>query len=296
MAIGKFSFVAGMVMAATAVSAYAAADSEQFLSKRCMTVHPSFGERQQLNDSLNKFLMNRMLRGQANARVPGSVTVPVYFHVINNGSGVSNGDIPQSQIDNQIAVLNAAYAATPFHYELAGVTRTTNSSWYKMSPGSPAESDAKNALHTGGADALNLYTANPGGGLLGWATFPWSYKASPTMDGVVILYSSLPGGSAVPYDEGDTATHEIGHWQGLYHTFQGGCSATNDEVSDTPAEAEPYYGCPGSRAPNTCKGPRYPGSDPVENFMDYTDDACMFQFTAEQVTRADQMNLQYRTP
>src|SRR6185436_9452828 len=78
-------------------------------------------------------------------RAPGSVTVQVWFHVINKGSGISNGDIPQSQIDAQIQVLNNAYSGatggtnTPFRFVLAGVTRTTNASWFTMSPGSAAE-------------------------------------------------------------------------------------------------------------------------------------------------------------
>ena len=271
--------------------ASAQAATDDILSHRCMTVAPEASERARIDDRLMSFLRDRHTRGLATVRSPGSVTVPVWFHVINQGSGAANGDVPQSQIDDQITVLNAAYASTPFRFALAGVDRTTNAAWFAMTPGSTAESQAKKALRQGGAETLNLYSANPSGGLLGWATFPSDYSRAPTQDGVVVLYSSVPGGGAAPYDEGDTGTHEIGHWLGLYHTFQGGCSASGDQVSDTTSERSAAYGCPTGR--DSCR--RKAGLDPITNFMDYTDDACMNQFTSGQVARMDQMHLQYRS-
>jgi hypothetical protein len=216
-------------------------------------------------------------------------TINVYFHVINNGTGISNGDVPDSMISSQIAVLNAAYGTWGWNFALAATDRTTNATWFNGCYGS-SETPMKTALHRGSAADLNIYTCNPSSGILGYATFPSNYQRAPSLDGVVLLYSSLPGGSAAPYNLGDTATHEIGHWMGLYHTFQGGCNGKGDYVDDTPAEKSAAFGCPTGR--DSCQ--RKAGLDPIENFMDYTDDACMYLFSAGQDARMDAQFTTYR--
>lgn len=222
--------------------------------------------------------------------------IDVYVHVVNRGAGIANGDVPDSQIQAQLNVLNNSFAPWGWSFNLISTDRTTNATWYTGCYGS-SESAMKNALRKGTAKDLNIYTCSPSGGILGYATFPSSYTSSPKLDGVVIAFNTVPGGTAAPYNEGDTGTHEVGHWMGLYHTFQGGCarSATSggDFVADTPAERSPAYGNPVGR--DSCTGKNFPGLDPIENFMDYTDDNVMFQFTTNQDNRMDSQYTTYRS-
>ena len=230
--------------------------------------------------------------GGGGALPPGSVDIAVYVHVITTTTG--QGSVSTAMINNQIAVLNQSYSGatggidSPFRFHLVSADTTANNTWFNAGPGSTAEAAMKNALRQGSADDLNIYTNN-GAGLLGWATFPSDYTRSPRNDGVVIYYQSLPGTAFVPYNLGDTATHEVGHWLGLFHTFQGGCSKTNDGVDDTPAERTEAFECPAGR--DTCNAA---GLDPIENFMDYTDDDCMFKFTDGQSERMGTMWTRYR--
>lgn len=220
------------------------------------------------------------------ARPPGggsAPTVNVYFHVLRKDQTIEGGNIPDSWITAQMNVLNNSF--TNFQFNLVSVDRTTNSTWFNGG----GEKAMKSALRQGTCSDLNVYTLKPRNGLLGWAYFPSDCAKFQVWDGVVIHFDTLPGGSFDPYNEGDTLTHEAGHWVGLYHTFQGGCNEPGDQIADTPAEASAAFGCPSGR--DTCAAP---GLDPITNFMDYTDDACMFEFSSGQNAFSSDLSCQYR--
>jgi len=227
----------------------------------------------------------------------GKTCIGVVFHVVSDGRG--NGDVPDASIDAQMQVINAGFSGSgmPYEFDLIKTTRTADRKWYTGCYGR-SEEPMKSSLRQGGPDTLNVYSCRPSQGILGFATFPFSYNSQPSLDGVVILDESMPGGTAAPYDEGDTLTHEIGHWLGLYHTFQGGCgnyggeNGDGDSVADTAAEASPASGCPIGR--DTC--PDDASNDPIFNFMDYTTDACMDRFTVGQTGRTDFFWQGYRSP
>jgi hypothetical protein len=233
----------------------------------------------------------------------GSVTIDTVFHVI-VAEGTSAGERTRltTLVQDQMDVLNAAFsgttssdaADTPFRFALADedLNFVENDAWVNVAPGK-TERDMKSALREGDSETLNVYAADIGGGLLGWAYFPKGYnKGQDYKDGVVILDESMPGGDpevAGPYTLGDTLVHEVGHWMMLEHTFAGGCSASGDGVADTPREAFPQFGCPVGA--DTCAAP---GLDPINNFMDYTEDSCMNEFTPGQAARMSDAWLDFR--
>jgi Pregnancy-associated plasma protein-A len=244
-------------------------------------------------------------RIKAQPRLPnGSVHIPVVFHMIQPLSEPSSRTDAQwtAMVNAQMQVLNDSFsgaaepaghqdeaADTPFRFNLQSIEFVTSDSWYSVVPGK-TERDMKRALHNGNSETLNVYAANIGDGLLGWAYFPQGYNnGRDYIDGVVILDESMPGGNIGKYSLGDTLTHEVGHWLALHHTFQAGCSASNDFVTDTPKEAHPQFDCP--EGADTCSAP---GLDPIHNFMDYSQDSCMYLFTEGQAQRMNDAWINFR--
>jgi hypothetical protein len=236
-------------------------------------------------------------------------TIRVYVHVLVNPTPNPAlpfddvGRISAEKLEEQVNVLNLAYggfgggADSGFRFRLHKVDYTENAAWYGADFGSPEELALKRALRAGKPDDLNLYVKGGIGSpnsVAGWAYMPDILEEPAEvafLDGVVVDHRTLPGGPIPGFDLGHTATHEVGHWLGLYHTFEGGCSPWSDRVADTPAERSPAYEC---IPRDSCGG--WPGLDPIHNFMDYTEDACMFGFTPGQAERSDVLSRFFRFP
>jgi hypothetical protein len=223
-----------------------------------------------------------------------TATLDVYFHVVYANKTYEGGYVQDSQIQDQIKVLNQDYNSTGISFNLVNISRIESEDMFlRVAPDSEQEAGLKKVFRHGNASALNVYTVGfaegDGQGLLGYATFPMDFNSNPTNDGVVLLYSTMPGSSQPKYNMGRTLVHEAGHWAGLYHTFQGGCTGSGDSVDDTPPEESAAYGCPEKR--DTCPGG---GPDPIHNFMDYTDDSCMTGFTKGQAKRIKAQLRTYR--
>ncbi|MEM1184003.1 MAG: zinc metalloprotease [Planctomycetota bacterium] len=234
--------------------------------------------------------------------------IPVVVHVIQSTNGT--GNLSDAQVRSQIDILNEDFQAiagtngapgTDMNVEFFlatedpngnptnGITRSTNNQWFNDGGG------YWNSLAWDTNRYLNIYS-NSASGALGYvADFPQqSGYVGSNADRVVVLYSTFGRNAPFsPFNLGRTGTHEVGHYFGLFHTFSGGCASQSncynngDLVCDTNNESSPFFGCSGGRT--TCGT-----ADPIDNYMDYSDDRCMNKFTPEQVNRMRCTLLNYR--
>lgn len=256
--------------------------ADEPIQRRCATHDPGTGDRARMAVVERNFMARTGITEAAM-----SVDIEIAFIHVVNGSA---GKVTQAQREKQITVLNNAYLSSgiSFHYSEDKVKEVDSADFFKMGHKSLRERQCKRTHQTlDPTTGLNFYTAEPGGGLLGWATFPFEMEGDPEMDGVVILHTALPDGTGAPYNLGATAVHEIGHWLGLYHTFQDGCSGAGDEVSDTPSHAGPNFGKPSDAGQpwNLCPSEPAGAKCPIHNYMNYVDDDTMNEFTMGQIAR-----------
>ncbi|KAJ5792196.1 uncharacterized protein N7503_008174 [Penicillium pulvis] len=238
------------------------------------------------------------------------IEIETWFHIVSSHAEV--GQVTDYMINSQLSILQDAYEDSAIQYRLQGVTHHVNDVWAQDGD----DMAMKKALRRGSYRTLNVYfqtdlQASPGqagraehraagqsndlsSSVLGFCTLPdpsvnaTSPRADYVKDGCNILAKTMPGGSLDLYNRGGTAIHEIGHWNGLLHTFQGeSCSASNpgDYIADTPQQSTPTDGCPAQK--DSC--PDSAGLDAVHNFMDYSSDVCYDNFTPGQMNRMRNM-------
>lgn len=191
--------------------------------------------------------INKALSTLGDINTNDIISITVYFHVITDGV---NGKLTYSDLLNQLDVLNQRYAPAGFYFIFGAYDIVNNPFWFN-NPGydDNAASDMKHVLRRGDSSTLNVYFVKMTGPI-GYAYLPDIVDYDLSLDGVVIEYTTIPGGSFPKYDLGITLVHEVGHWLGLLHTFgdnDGTCDPSSktggDFISDTPAEA--YSGIDG---------------------------------------------------
>jgi hypothetical protein len=250
---------------------------------------------QQRMDAIEEFTRRFEAAPQSQRLLPsGIIEIPVVFNVLYKTAAQN---VSLTQLQSQIDVLNEDYSGTNADHNLTSTYNTvkagnitirfvldqvvrrstTKSSW---GTNDAMKKSAQGIAPTSPTTKLNIWVCNLGGGILGYAQFPGGASAT---DGVVIDDNATGrvGTAAAPFNKGRTATHEIGHWMNLRHIW-GDATCGNDLVGDTPTHNTSNFGCPAAGHRSTCSG------TPVEmtmNYMDYTDDACMYMFSNGQATR-----------
>lgn len=294
--------------------------------RTCGTQIPS----KEWNDWFNAEVAKRNADIKSGKSQPSPWIIPIIVHIIHNGQAIGVGDnISQAQVIDQINTLNADFAGTGLNNGNAPAAFVPINANFQISFCLAVKNPTGGILVEPGIDRIdrnlkgwtagpyssgyidptikpstiwdptrycNVWVADLGSGLLGYATFPAGTSlpgiaggGNATNDGVVVLntsFGSIGTATAPPYHKGRTLTHELGHWLGLIHTWgdDGGACTGTDNCADTPNSANSVFGCPLSTFTDACL-PSAPGPMTM-NFMDYTDDLCMFMFTNDQNTRA----------
>lgn len=237
----------------------------------------------------------------SSSRLPAIVYIRVYAHNV-YGKHAGERDLGSPAIKNAIVWLNRQYAhgesslsyPTRFRFSLMAINVIRSDSWYHSAPDSSTDQYFKRKYHRGTRRDLNLYFREPRsdqGTLLGYSRFPW--QSGLRLDGVTVHPETLPWRKLAGFNQNNTMTHEVGHWLGLLHVFQGGC-ADQDGVADTPAMADGQnvFECQDA---NTCPLLGLDNQpDPIHNYMDYTPDPCMLMFTRGQAARMDAAWVKWR--
>ncbi|TFK24277.1 hypothetical protein FA15DRAFT_592727 [Coprinopsis marcescibilis] len=226
------------------------------------------------------------------------IVIPVYYHVVYANQTFDGGYLSNQNVQDAFNLLVTGFQNTGFTFQLEEVRRHFNPTWFNevgISDPWPIEWDMKHSTRVGGPRTLNIWSILISHISLrkisndGYAQFPWNYATNPDSDGVTMKYTVFPG-NGHPTRSGKTLIHEAGHWLGLYHTFEGNsCFGNNDFVDDTPAQAFPTDGCPFGL--DTCP---QPGADPISNYMNYSFDSCLTEFTPGQINRMLNQYQQFR--
>ncbi|KAI9699306.1 MAG: hypothetical protein M1836_002916 [Candelina mexicana] len=216
--------------------------------------------------------------------VPSKIYVNTYFHIISSSSNPNQ--VTEKQIQAQFSALSGAYAKSNIVFSLNGVDRTVNNVWANGDD----DLGMKTALRLGSYASLNVYyQPSLGSTTLGKCALPQDFGAHPrngsyVADGCNILVTTMPEGGEIGYEMGKTTVHEVGHWFGLLHPFNGNsCDGNGDFINDTPAQSTETNGCPVKPPKDSCPG--QPGYDSIHNYMDYSYDSCYEEFTPLQNAR-----------
>lgn len=314
----KITLFGKEVSAENGIIRCASTEYEQYLQEN----NPKRATNAQFEAWLAPLVQNYKKLQMVASQTGGIITIPVVVHVIHNGEAVGTApNITDAQVESQITVFNQDFRRlinTPgYNTNPIGADIQIQFALAKQDPnGNPTNgihrvnlcqsswstTDIDNVVKPttiwDSSLYMNMWSVKfTDSQLLGYAQFPDSnlagiagFGGASNTDGVVCNYATF-GSSALndgtfltnaPYDKGRTMTHEVGHYLGLLHTFQGGCSDTaGDYCLDTPAIATANSNCP--TGTNSCAA--LPGNDMVENYMDYTVDTCMNIFTADQKAR-----------